>query len=538
MRIVSKSEMSTIKSQASENCFFTGSLLIENTGVQSARIFTEIFKDGNRKTANEVIFLIGKGHNGAQGASMARHLSNLGVKCRAFVFDAESDCKAELIDQLKMAQAFGVAVNFLDAADQFSSYFEQVGTGIVVVDALYGISVQLPLSNFMYDVIAHVNEKASFIISIDIPSGVEGDTGFIQGNAIQADITLAIGFPKLGHYLSDGAKHAGDIYVLEVGLPSEEKTLGDKFLLAPENLVGMTMDRDQFADKKVYGHSLILGGSHGLTGAPALAAKASLKVGSGLVTAATWEPQYNEMIMRLIPEVRTGYIPLDTTKWDRIIRDLNQYSSVVIGPGLARSTRSRRLVLEVLNNFDGPVVIDADGINVLNLKEDAKVFAMRNAPTVLTPDFFEFSKFAGVEYDDLIKSPLTHLKNLVDTINCTVVLKGPCTYLGFSDGVTSFNSFPNDGMATSGVGDVLAGILGGLLGQNLRARDSDHLSTKYEALNQTVAMAVYLHSLAGKIAAEEFGVRPMSAISVIQSLPGAFSGLEKQTAGIFQKMDL
>jgi NAD(P)H-hydrate repair Nnr-like enzyme with NAD(P)H-hydrate dehydratase domain len=149
---------------------------------------------------------------------------------------------------------------------------------------------------------------------------------------------------------------------------------GNKFLLSVEDVSVLHSRRDKFADKKVFGHSLVIGGSHGLTGALVLASQAALKVGAGLVTAATWEPQYKEFMDRLIPEVMTGYIPLDTNMWPRLIRDLNKYSSIVIGPGLAKSTRARRLVLEVLNNFDGPVVLDADAINVLSLKRRCESF--------------------------------------------------------------------------------------------------------------------------------------------------------------------
>jgi NAD(P)H-hydrate epimerase len=531
MRIVSIEEMRQIESITKEKYCFDEKLIVENVGIQAARVLCQILTE--KSIQQEVLFLIGKGSNGADGVATARHLSNLGHKCRAFVFFNENECKSELIHQLKIAKSFGVAVNYIETATQLSSYIDQTGSS-VVVDALFGTGVQLPLSNFLYEVIDFINYNSQMIFSIDIPSGVEGDSGYIQGNAINADITLAVGFPKLGHYVAEGAKHSGELYVLDVGFPASLQDSGNKYLLRPEHMIDLVGDRDKFADKKRFGHSLVLGGSHGLTGSVALASHASLKVGSGLVTVATWEPQYNEMIHRLIPEVMTGYLPLDVNKWDTLIKDLNKYSSVVIGPGLAKSSRARRLVLEVLNNYDGPVIIDADAINVLNYQEDKDILSLRNAPTVLTPHFGEFANFIGTTYEELSKKPVESLKNLVNSINCTVVLKGPCTYLGCSDGNVYFNNFPNDGMATGGAGDVLAGILGGLLAQESDLTTKIPLVQKYEIFNRTVAVAIYTHSLSGIFSAKKYGVRSMSAQSIISTLPEAFNELDADIDKLYQ----
>lgn len=533
MRIVSTTEMKELERLADEKFGFSEKLIIENAGTSGANCVEQWF--GRKSFSHEIVFLVGKGNNGSDGMAIARNLVNKGYKCRAFVFFAEADCKKDLLEQINMAKSFGVFVNFVDEVYQLSSYLDEVGADCIV-DCLFGTGVQLPLSNFMYDLIEYINNFGKPIIALDIPSGVSGDTGEIQGNAINADLTLVIGFPKLGHYIAHGPRQSGTIKVLDVGFPRAFSLEGDKFLLRPDYMVDLVNPRDKFADKKVYGHSLVLGGSHGLTGAPALAAQASLRVGSGLVTVATWESQYQELLQRLIPELMTGYIPLDTNKWSRLLVDLNKYSSVVIGPGLARSTRARRLVLEILNNFDGPVILDADAINVLNFKEDKDAFTLRNAPTVLTPHFGEFAKFSGVEYSELEKAPVRYLKNLVDQIGCTVVLKGPCTYLGCTDGSVYFNYRPNDGMATAGAGDVLAGILGGLLGQDLKVKEGGaSLLQRYNALNRTVAFSIYLHSLCGQIAASDYGVRAMGAQSLITSLPKAFKNLDDQFDKIYQE---
>lgn len=535
MRIVSTREMLEIERLTREEYKLSEDLNIEIIGNNGARQLLRLIDD--HSFSNEVIFLIGKGHNGADGLAMARHLCNLGVRARAFILFSKTECYSEVLKQADMAQAYGVSINYIEQSSNLSGFFDQMGCELVV-DCIFGTGVQLPMSNFMYEVVEIVNESAQYIVSIDIASGVEGDTGLIQGGAIKAHTTFAIGFPKTGHYISEGAKHSGEVYTIDVGYPKSLNQQGDKFLLRPEHMVDLVGTRNKFGDKREFGHSLVLGGSHGLTGAPVLTSLSSLRVGSGLVTAATWEPQYVELTSRLTPEIMTGFLPMDFTKWDPLIKGLNQYSSIVIGPGLARSSRARRLVLEVLNNYDGPVVIDADAINVLSLKEDRSVFTMRNAPTVLTPHFGEFSRFTGIDSSELELHPVKYLKELVDAINCTVILKGPCTYLGCSDGNVYFNYSPNDGMATGGAGDVLAGILGGLLGQESSLRSSEKLINKYEVFNKTTAVAIYLHSLAGRFAAEKYGVRGMSAQGIIESLPDAFNVLDEDFDAVLSQENM
>jgi hydroxyethylthiazole kinase-like uncharacterized protein yjeF len=532
MRIVNQQEMKDIESIASEKYLFTEDLIVENVGVKGADyLYENLLK---RYPTSEVVLLIGKGNNGADGLAIARHLINKGIGLRAFTFFSEDECSEECLEQLKKAKAFGVRITHLQNVDQLQAYLAHSRNDFIFIDALFGTGIRLPLSNFLYDIINCVNQNSAYTISVDIPTGVVGDTGFIQGNAINADMTLAISLPKIGYYMADGARLVGRIVTLEVGFPKNllnEK--GDKFLLGLEHVIDKASKRNKFGDKKIFGHTLVIGGSHGLTGALVLSSQAALKVGAGLVTGVTWEKQYNEFISRLIPEIMTGYIPLDQAKWPRLINDLdNRYDSIVIGPGLARSARARRIVLEIMANYHGPLVIDADAINVLNLKEDIKSFTTRNAPTVLTPHYGEFAHFCGIDIDDLKRKPVEYLNQLIGQINCSVILKGPATYIGSPNGKVFINYFPNDGMATGGSGDVLAGILGGLLGQDSSLKEFHSLYDVYESFDKVVGLSVLLHSMSGHFAAKNLGVRPMTAVSLIEALPQAFSELDKQLEDI------
>lgn len=528
MRVVTQEEMKEIERNAAEKYFFKESLVVENVGVQGAEYLYQNLL--SRYPDSEIIFLIGKGNNGADGLSIARHLINKGLSLRAFTFFSEEECSKECLHQIKLAKAFGIRISHLNSVDQLEAYVTQVRSDFIFIDAIYGTGVRLPLSNLMYDVINFVNTHSAFTVAVDIPSGVVGNTGMIQGNAIKADMTLSISLPKIGYYMADGARLVGEIINLEVGFPRNLLyETGDKFLLDLHHTIEKASKRNKFGDKKIFGHTLVIGGSHGLTGALTLASQAALKVGAGLVTGVTWESQYQDFLSRLIPEIMTGYIPLDQALWPKLIQELDtKYDSIVIGPGLARSARARRIVLEIIANYSGPLVIDADAINVLSLKEDREILSRRNAPTVLTPHFGEFAHFCNIDIDDLQQKPLYYLSELIEQINCSVILKGPCTFIGSPNGKTFINFVPNDGMATGGSGDVLAGILGGLLGQNPDLKEKHSLYDTYESFDKVVGLSVLIHSLSGHHAAIDLGVRTMSAMSLVDKLPKAFADIDKK----------
>jgi NAD(P)H-hydrate epimerase len=524
MRIVNQKEMREIENISTKEYGFTENLVVENLGLRAADYLQKKFLTD---FSSEIVVLVGNGSNGCDGLSVARHLRKFDHKVRAFMLFSKKEWSNELLQQAKLAEAYGVKIQPFNHLEELESYFSQNGESLII-DSIFGTGLRLPLPNFLYDIIKMVNDLSPLTVSIDIPTGVLCDTGNIQGNAISADVTLSIALPKMGHYLGEGAKLSGEVITLDVGFPNDLLFKGDKFLLGPEHVIGLTEKRSKFSHKNNFGHSLIIGGSFGLTGALHMASTAALKVGAGLVTAVTWEKYYHDLLVRISPEIMTGFIPKDESRWALEAKNLTKYDSIVIGPGLGKGERSRRLVIEVLNNFNGPVVLDADAINVLSLKEDHNIFAMRNAPTVLTPHYGEFSRFTGANIKSVLEKPIDHLRELVEAINCSVILKGPCTFLGSTNGNIYFNYFPNDGMAKAGSGDVLAGIIGGLFSQNFSHKESNSLSKEYNTFDKITSMGVIVHSLAGKHAAKKLGVRSMTALSIIESLPEAFLELESE----------
>jgi NAD(P)H-hydrate epimerase len=287
--------------------------------------------------------------------------------------------------------------------------------------------------------------------------------------------------------------------------------------------------RDQFGHKYKFGHSLILGGSQGLTGALIMAAQSAQATGVGVVTAATWQLNYGELVTRISPDILTGMLPRGNEQLASSLDSLDKYNSIVIGPGLGRTEGARNIVLEVLNNCAHPVILDADALMVLSYKGDKQILKSRKSPTILTPHYAEFARFIDVEWEEVKRNPLKYMKKFVDQTNAALILKGPCTYIAFPNGMLAVNYAPNSGLAKGGSGDVLAGILGGIIAQLDREYSWDFtskLSFKDQELLDAVCLGVFLHSQAGEYAAQELGERGMLASQLKNYLRPVFDTIE------------
>jgi NAD(P)H-hydrate epimerase len=526
MRVVSSKEMRALEKITIEEIGFSEELIIENVGRSAAEYIEHI--ENIETYTNEIVVLVGQGNNGSDGLAMARHMVNKGLNVRAFLLFEPLEKNKVFQKQLELAHQFGVKITNISKSDQLESYFNESGGSFIIVDAILGLGTRLPLSNYLFDIVNVANRYASFMIAIDIPTGIACDNGIMEGNAIKADLTMAVGLPKYAHYIGSGAVHSGQTVVLDGCFPQIQTKEGDKRLLTIDTVQGFHLDRNKFAHKNTFGHCLVVGGSSGLTGAVNLASMAALKVGTGLVTASTWKEHYGELCTRVIPEIMTGVIPVGEEEVDDIIKRLSGWDSIVVGPGLGRDERSREVVLEVLNHFSGPVIVDADAIRVLSFQEDKELINNRKYPTIFTPHMGEFSAFVGVETSKVLERPLEYLKEIIEEMNCCFVMKGPASYIGFPDGQIFINYYPNDGMATAGSGDVLAGIIGGLLAQYTTGTDANNPFYDNTIVTQSICLGMLVHSLAGKAAAEIEGVRAMTAGTIIKNLGKAFAAIENE----------
>lgn len=525
MRVVNSFEMNEIERMTFEEFGLSENQIIENVGLRAADFIDQnLIVD---QVFGELVVLVGKGNNGADGLSIARHLANKGFSIRAFVLFPDSKDNEEFNTQLLLAQKFGVKISEVTSIDDLGAYFTQTQDSYFVIDSVFGMGLRLPISNYLFDVINLVNEYGTTIVSIDLPSGITGDKGEMSSNAIMADYTLAIGLPKTGLYIGDGARHSGEIFTLEVGFPKNLLEGGDKAILTAEGIYNTNRSRNKFGHKNVFGHCLVIAGSKGITGAAVMASEAALKAGTGLVTSVTWPESYDELTSKIIPEIMTGVVPQTDDEVQESVRFLERYDSILIGPGLGRSEKTRELLLNVLAHFYGPVVIDADAIMVFNREVDSQTLQARKGPTIFTPHVGEFASAMGVSTSEVVKNPIELVKKFVDDTKSCVVLKGACTFLAFPTGEVFLNYYPNDGMASGGSGDVLAGIIAGMCAQNAPDQMKSGIFADSSRLYQGICEAVAVHTLAGKAASEDLGPRAMTARSIIGYFPDAFGQLSK-----------
>lgn len=528
MRIVDVAEMRQIEATVINDYGFDKDLIIENVGIRGADFIQECLL--KNISYSEIIVLVGQGNNGADGLAIARCLKNLGHRVRAFLLFPDDPSTEELKKQISLAKAYGVKLSEVKDVEQLSLYFAQTQEKYFILDAILGTGIRLPLSQYLFDIINLANKQAHAMVAVDIPSGIHGDTGAVSSAAIHAHYTLAISYPKLGSYLSAGPTHSGEIVVLDVGFPAKLMKGGDKYLLTHEMGQEFLPERNPFFHKKQYGHLLAIGGSVGLTGALSLSSQAGMHAGAGLISAVTWESAYNELLTRLPPEIMTGKLPVRTeAESPNLFKELEKFNAIVVGPGLGRSPEAREIVLDVLNHFYGPVLIDADAIHALSLKDDSIALQLRKGLTLLTPHVGEFAHFMGISNEDVLYRPMECLKEAVDRTGCAILLKSSCSILALPTGEFFINYWPNDGLAKGGSGDVLAGMIGGLLAQSSQDKRAGRLYYENKKLHDAICLGLSLHSLAAQVSRETYGSRSMTAMDLINSIPEAFQLLEEHS---------
>ncbi len=403
----------------------------------------------------------------------------------------------------------------IESAAELEAFFRTTGGPFTAVDGILGTGLKGNIEGIFYDVVRLINQHIDEVVSLDIPTGVSGDSGAIQGAAIQATLTVSFGFPKIGHFLPPGAGKRGRLVNVDISLPPKFRREGDKFLLMPGRMSELIQQRDRYGHKNAFGHTLLIGGSRGRLGAISMAARACHRMGTGLVTVATWEDCLDLLMARLPDETMAFALPDDAQNVEEVQRLLSNYSCVVIGPGMGTRPSGKLVVQEVLGSFQGPVVLDADALNLVADHKLHDYLVARKHPTVLTPHPGEMARLLEADKERVVEDPVGALQEAVARTHSIVLLKGAATLISSPDEVLYLNHYPNDGMATAGSGDVLAGMIGGLLSQRMDSFEATQL-------------AVYLHSLAGDHAARTQGHRSMTATDIIESIAHGFRELRQQ----------
>ena len=476
--------------------------LVERAATTFQYEFTRRFSRQSR-----VIIFAGPGNNGADALAIARLLLEESYRVETFLFNPMDHLSPEC--EANKTRLFEIdEVEFTEVKTDFEP--PVLTRNDILIDGLFGSGLNRPLEGGFAAVVGYINQSDAHIVSIDIPSGLFGEDNLNNNMdaVVKAEQTLTFGFPKLAFLLADNAPYVGSWKVLDIGIHPGivEKTDTPFHLVGEEDIMNVVQPREKFAHKGRFGHALLIAGSKGKMGAALLAARACLRSGAGLLTVHL--PQCGETILQTaFPE---AMISLDKhTEHFSIAPDVTSYSAVGIGPGLGQHMDSSTVLGRVVHTAGKPLVIDADAINMLAANKE--LAASLPPKTILTPHPKEFDRIAGESasaYERLIKA-----KAFAETYKVCLVLKGAYTSVCLPDGKVCFNSSGNPGMATAGSGDVLTGIILGLLAQGYEPEDA-------------AITGVYLHGLAGDFAAIRQSEESMIAGDIIEMLGKAFKQIK------------
>ena len=513
--VVTASQMRQLDRRATEEYGIPSLLLMENAGLQAVLELERAFP---YLTRSRVAMVCGKGNNGGDGFVVARHLFDRGIMVEVFLLARQTEIKGDARTNLEIIRKLGVPIYEVTTSQELGAIGEAIERADVVVDAILGTGTIGPAKGLFEEAIELLNRCGKSIVALDIPSGLNSDEGVIPYPSISAVLTVTFGLPKRCLILYPAASCAGRVVTVDIGLPRQLLTdpLLDVSLVQAEDLVGVLPPRDPNAHKGTYGHVLVLAGSPGKTGAAAMCALSALRIGAGLVTLAlpeslndAMEAKLTEVMTEPLPETRERTVA--HAALERVL-DLMQGKRVIaIGPGLSIHPETAELVRAVVKTAKAQIVVDADGINALGPNLDM----LRDVafPPILTPHPGELASLLGIDRDEVVRHRIPIAQKVATSFGVHLVLKGAHTLIANPEGRVAINMTGNPGMATGGTGDVLTGLISGLLAQGVSA-------------GLAVKAAVYLHGLAGDLAAEAVGQEAMVASDLMTQIPEAIRQLK------------
>lgn len=516
MKLIKAAEMQEVDRRATDEYGIPSLLLMENAGIRTAEMAGEILTTFADK---KVIILAGRGNNGGDGLVAARHLHVSGAKPITFIMgEVEQLSTDSLINYNILHKMTDLIYPLLNQTDREKLILELLDADLII-DAIYGIGFKGSLGAFEAEIVKLINRSRLPVLAVDIPSGVEADTGKVSGEAVKAAATITFALPKIGLVLEPGKNYAGQLKIADISIPSallQEKRLKTN-LITDAMAAKMLGPRHPDSHKGTFGHALLIGGSTGLTGAILLAALAAIRCGAGLVTAALPEslvPIFDSASLEVmsIPLAQTGQGAIAIEALPAIENILGTCSVCAIGPGMSRYYEANAIVRFVLERAGIPVVIDADGLNAL--QGDVGILKERQIPVVLTPHPGEMARLTGKTIEEIQANRIEYAAQYAQEWGSTIVLKGNKTIVAAPTGEIYINITGNPGMATAGSGDVLCGIITGLISQGLKPA-------------RAAAVGVYLHGMSGDYAAGIKGQRGLIASDIIEGLPSVLAQFEK-----------
>ena len=520
MKIVTPTQMREIDRRSIEDLGIPGEDLMERAGAAVAAEVQSLLASG--KIDPFVILLAGKGNNGGDALVAARLLSEKGIKVLTFLLATAATLKGSAALNLDRLVRDKSPLQELVDEEGLESLQKLLPTADLIVDGIFGTGFKGQARGIAAEVIKLVNRTVLVrplvrVIAIDIPSGLDGETGKVDGPAIRADRTVTMGLPKTGMVREDGLNYCGRIVVADIGFPPaviDEVSTGLELVTGAE-LSGLIPPRLQNSHKGSYGHALILAGSPGMTGAAALSSMAALRAGAGLVTLGIpeslnpiLEEKCTEVMTLPLPETATGSLSLAAIS--PILDFCQKIDVVAIGPGLSRNPGTGELVRELVRSCPVPLIIDADGLNLI--AEDLSILRCAASGLTLTPHPGEACRLTGLTKEELFADREGIARKFARENNLILVLKGAGTLIALPEGPLRINLTGNPGLATGGTGDILTGLIAGFMAQGLKA-------------GSAACLGVYVHGAAGDKAAKKVGEISLIASDLLETIPAVLKEL-------------
>lgn len=502
MKVCSVAEMASLDRYATEKLGISEEILMEDAGQAASSVLAREAGMRNKR----IVILCGVGNNGGDGFVVARNINAGGGSVRVFILGDPGKFGGAAKKNLDILKKISVDVSAIKSAAEIK---REVAHAHVIVDALFGTGLAREVTGIYRDAINLVNVSGRKVLSLDIPSGINGDTGAIMGVAVKADWTVAFGLPKRGNMLYPGYGLCGKLFVTPISFPPALRE-GKNLKVGLNNEIILPA-RSKSAHKGSVGDVLFIAGATNYFGAPYFAARSFLKAGGGYSRLAT-PASVTLVIARrgseivFIPQKETAAGSISGENRDRLLALAEKTDMVVIGPGLSLHEETQRLVRELARAIEKPVLIDGDGLTAV--AGHPRIIRGRRAATILTPHPGEMSRLTGKSVGEIERDRVGALQAAAKELKAIVVLKGPHSLIGAPDGRVFINLSGNPGMATAGSGDVLAGAIAAMCGLGLSPEDA-------------ARKGVFLHGVAGDLAAVDKGEDGITARDIMDYLPRA-----------------
>ncbi len=514
MKVATAEQMQEMDRKAIETYRIPGIVLMENAGKGATEVISNAFPDIQKR---KIAIVAGKGNNGGDGFVIARYLQNRGISVKVYLLADLKVLRGDAETNLQIFQKMKGEVISVPSSKDYQKVKKELEKFDLLIDAIFGTGLDAEVRGYYREVIDHINTLQEPIVAIDIPSGLDANTGKPLGTAVRATLTVTFGLPKVGHLIPPGPDYVGEVKLVDIGYPKklvEEEKIQTHLIEHEETRQWLSTPRPLNTHKGDYGHLLVIAGSVGKTGAAAMACEAALRVGAGLVTLAV--PKSLNAIMEVkLTEVMTEPLPetpkqtLSLRAFNSILRLCENKKAVIIGPGVGTFKETQSLILKLLKTMNLPIILDADGLTALATQP--KIFPTTNRSLVLTPHPGEMARIIRSTPKEVQEDRIGISRNFAQSHHVHLLLKGYRSLIATPKGEVFINPTGNPGMASGGTGDVLTGMIGGFICQGFDILPS-------------LQMAVYLHGLAGDHMARELGEKSLIATDIIERIPVLLQG--------------